>query len=196
MRTVSPLPGTGINWNPQGAVDMPNPPALPCGLRYQPLLLSLGSNTSLLHGDPLSPLRRGVYILQRRGLMVLEMSNVYLTEPWGPLQTQRWFYNIAILTESSLEPHALLNLVKETEKEAGRLVSSQRWGPREIDIDIVLYGNYVVKTPELTIPHKYMTERLFVLEPLCEIAPNYVHPVFKKTVRELYEDAVVRGVYP
>jgi len=175
---------------------MSNPLALPCGVRRQPLLLSLGSNTSLFTEDPLSPLRRGVFILQRRGLPVLEMSNVYLTEPWGPLQTQRWFYNIAILTETSLEPFSLLNLVKETEREAGRLVSSQRWGPREIDIDIVLYGNYVVETAELTIPHKYMTERLFVLEPLCEIAPDYVHPLFKKTVRELYEDAVARGVYP
>ena len=87
---------------------------------------------------------------------------------------------------TSLPPEELLNIIKGIEKELGR-EKGEKWGPRIIDIDILFYGEKIINSPSLTIPHPYLHERAFVLIPLTEIAPEFAHPVLKKKVKELKE---------
>lgn len=141
--------------------------------------LALGSNI----GNRLAMLHMAVNALQRGGFFVLKTSRVWETSPWG-VTTQQRFLNMCLLAETEMEPESMLKAVKAMEKSLGRGVS-WRWGPREIDIDIILAGDVVMQTEGLTIPHPLMHERAFVLAPLAEITPDTVHPVLNKTVREL-----------
>ena len=105
------------------------------------------------------------------------------TEPWG-VQEQPMFINMAVEIETALKPDALLHLLKNIEIEVGRLPTSH-WGPRIIDLDILLYDDLIIKTSELEIPHPHISKREFVLKPLAEIAPEKIHPVFRKTMKRL-----------
>jgi 2-amino-4-hydroxy-6-hydroxymethyldihydropteridine diphosphokinase len=118
------------------------------------------------------------------GIRVLRTSQYYETVPVGGPPEQGMFLNAAVEIESDLSPPELLEACQRLEAEAGR-VRTERWGPRTLDVDILLYGEQLINAPELTIPHPRMHERRFVLEPLCEIAPELSHPVVKKTMREL-----------
>lgn len=102
---------------------------------------------------------------------ITKASKYYQTEPWG-LKDQDWFVNICALGETTLSPHALLNFIKETEEAVGRKPGI-RWGPRVIDIDILFFGHTELEDPNLTLPHKSMKERAFVLYPLAEIAGDF-----------------------
>ena len=116
---------------------------------------------------------------------VLALSGFYETEPWG-FQSENTFLNAALQLDTSLSPLELLKATQEIEIEMGRTQKSNgAYHDRIIDIDILLYDNLVLQTPELTLPHPLMHERLFVMEPLAEIAPNVIHPVFKKPVISL-----------
>ena len=116
---------------------------------------------------------------------VLALSGFYETEPWG-FQSENTFLNAALQLETALSPLELLKATQEIEIEMGRTQKSNgAYHDRIIDIDILLYDNLVLQTPELTLPHPLMHERLFVMEPLAEIAPNVIHPVFKKPVISL-----------
>lgn len=108
------------------------------------------------------------------------------TEPWG-VKDQPRFINMAIEVETELDPPKLLEILKTIEGEIGRR-ESYKWGPRVIDLDILLYNDFVINTPELHIPHPHMHEREFVLRPLAEIAPDKIHPVLKKSVKELLSE--------
>ena len=115
----------------------------------------------------------------------LALSGFYETEPWG-FQSENTFLNAALQLDTSLSPLELLKATQEIEIEMGRTQKSNgAYHDRIIDIDILLYDNLVLQTPELTLPHPLMHERLFVMEPLAEIAPNVIHPVFKKPVISL-----------
>jgi 2-amino-4-hydroxy-6-hydroxymethyldihydropteridine diphosphokinase len=114
---------------------------------------------------------------------VLEVSSLYETEP-VEVTDQPWFLNCAVAVRTELMPRGFLAGILAIEKLMGR-VRTQPKGPRVIDIDILLFGAQTINTPQLTVPHPAMVERRFVLEPLAEIAPEAVHPVSKKTVREL-----------
>src|SRR5580658_3467608 len=139
--------------------------------------LSLGSNI----GDREANLRAAIEKLKELGEVVV--SSFYETEPLD-FTAQPWFLNCAVAIRTELMPQLFLAKVQAIEQQMGRR-RIQPKGPRNIDIDILLFGDSVVSTPELQIPHPAMHERRFVLEPLAEIAPEVRHPVLKKTVRDL-----------
>ena len=116
---------------------------------------------------------------------VLAVSSFYETEP-VEFADQAWFLNCAVKLETSRTPAQLLAEILDIEQQLGRQ-RIQKKGPRTIDIDILLFGDIVVDTRELTIPHPAMAARRFVLEPLAEIAPEAQHPILRKNVRELLE---------
>jgi len=144
--------------------------------------IGIGSNL----GDREQHCLKAIRLFSEKGVLVRRRSSVYETEPWG-VKDQPRFVNMAIEGETALTPARLLEVLKMIEDEVGR-VETYRWGPRVIDLDILLYDDLVMSTPELTIPHPRMHEREFVLRPLAEIAPDKTHPVLKKTVKELLSD--------
>jgi 2-amino-4-hydroxy-6-hydroxymethyldihydropteridine diphosphokinase len=119
------------------------------------------------------------------GICVIDKSGFYETAPvGGPPQPD--YVNCAIELETEFEPQTLLKEFKKIERELGRK-PDVRWGPRTIDLDILLYGDRIVSNHDLKIPHERMHERTFVLAPLCEISPNIKHPVLKLNISELLE---------
>ena len=137
-------------------------------------------------------LKQALDFLSQR-LRVEKVSAVYDTEPVDNPNQPR-FLNLVCRVTTFLEPPALLSLLKGIETKMGRLPNTSNL-PRPIDIDILFYDDRVVNTPELTIPHPRLAERAFVLVPLVEIAPELVHPVYGKTVRELKDSMTeVQGV--
>jgi len=116
---------------------------------------------------------------------VLGVSSVIETDPVGPAGRGK-FLNAAAELETELAPAALLADLQGIERDLGR-VRAERWGPRTIDLDILLYDDRVVDAPALTVPHPRMCERAFVLGPLAELAPDLVHPVERRPVRELLD---------
>lgn len=127
--------------------------------------IGLGSN----RGDRLENLRKAVSLLPAKGVSVIKKSSVYETEAVGPPQPD--FLNAVIEVDTDHEPEELYRALKEIEAEVGRK-PSERWGPREIDLDLLLYEDRVVDLPHLKIPHPEITNRAFVLVPLFEIAPT------------------------
>jgi 2-amino-4-hydroxy-6-hydroxymethyldihydropteridine diphosphokinase len=151
------------------------------------IYLALGTNL----GDRTGNLRAALAALPP-AVTMLEKSPVYETRPWG-VTDQPAFLNMAIKGETRLEPQELLKHLKNLEIQLGRLPSI-RYGPRKIDIDILFFANLILKTPELTIPHPDLHERPFVLVPLADLAPELLHPVLGKTVRQLLAEVETAGV--
>jgi 2-amino-4-hydroxy-6-hydroxymethyldihydropteridine diphosphokinase len=130
------------------------------------------------------------------GILVRRESPVYETEPVGYAR-QDWFLNMVVEAETALFPMQLLARTGKIERALGRVRTIPN-GPRTIDIDILLYGNAVVRTARLQIPHPRMRERRFVLAPLADLSPALRHPVTRKTVRQMLEEAppqIVRRSY-
>jgi len=122
-------------------------------------------------------------ISQLEGFKVIALSPLYETGPWG-LKSQRKFINCVLIGLSCLKPGELLEKLLIIEKKLGRK-KRVKWGPREIDLDILFYGRKIIKSGKPVIPHPMIQERNFVLVPLNEIAPNMVHPVLKKKISTL-----------
>lgn len=145
----------------------------------------LGLGTNL--GDKEANLRTAIYKLQERIGKQVSLSSFYETAPWGFKSTHS-FLNAAICLETNLAPLEILHSTQEIEKELGRTRKSLNgtYSDRPIDIDILLYDDLILQTPELTVPHPLMTERDFVMKPLIEIAGNVVHPILQKTLSTIY----------
>ncbi len=145
--------------------------------------IGLGSNL----GDREKNIRLALQAMERTGgIRLVRSASLYDTDPEGVREQPR-FLNTAARIETTLPPRELLSAVKDIEKDLGRL-PGERWGPRAIDLDILLYGERIISSESLTVPHPLMGERTFVLKPLAEMEPQLVHPVLKKTVRELLEE--------
>lgn len=146
------------------------------------VFLGIGSNV----GDKLSNIRKAIVgIKEIRGVEVTKISPFYLTSPVGP-EDQDWFVNGVLSANTTRTPWDLLSEIFRIEKYLGRK-RDRPWGPRTIDIDILFYGDLVLTTQELVIPHPELHKRAFVLVPLRDIAPNFVHPVLGLSVKELNE---------
>lgn len=141
--------------------------------------IGIGSNL----GDRESNCRTALERLRQRGMMIRKESSRYETEAWG-VKDQPKFLNMAVEVETELAPEELLLTLKDIEKEMGRK-QTFTWGPRMIDLDILLFDDLVMDREDLKIPHPFMHERGFVLWPLSEIAPDVKHPVLQKSIREL-----------
>lgn len=142
--------------------------------------LSLGSNV----GDPIDNLITAIgLIIEADGIAPAGLGSFYETEPLEN-QRQAWFVNTACGIETDHDPETLFHLFKAIERDMGRQ-EGERYGPRLIDIDIIFYGDRVIETPSLTIPHPKAAERRFVLAPLVDIDPDIRHPLLGETVGEL-----------
>ena len=145
--------------------------------------ISLGSNI----GDKRGYCRKGIAGLEAAPhTTIIAQSRFYRTEPVD-YKDQDWFVNGVVRIDTRLDPYALLDLLNVIELSAGRERKGFRFGPRTLDMDIIFYGDYVIDTPTLSIPHPRMHKRRFVLQPLCDIDPVVVHPVFLKNARYLLE---------
>jgi 2-amino-4-hydroxy-6-hydroxymethyldihydropteridine diphosphokinase len=144
--------------------------------------IGLGSNI-----EPEANLRAAVALLAASpGVRVTALSPVYRTPPWGPV-SQAHFLNAAAALETALAPEVLLDALLgiETQRGRDRSLGAVRWGPRTLDLDLLLYGDAVLDTARLTVPHPRLAERAFALRPLCDLAPALHHPVLGRTLREL-----------
>ena len=146
------------------------------------MYLSLGSNL----GDRERNLRTAVEAL-RDTVRITAVSSLYETDPVAVVDQPLFLYR-AVVGLTDLGPEALLDAVKRVERQVGR-EPTYHWGPRIVDVDIVLYGDLVIDSPRLAIPHPDMAKRAFVLVPLAEIAGEVVHPVLKVSVEELRDKA-------
>ena len=142
--------------------------------------LVLGSNL----GNRLQQLDLAKKMLSEKAGQLTGESKIYETQPWG-FDDQPWFLNQVVALQSELEPLPLLSMLKATEKELGRQ-PGEKWHARHIDMDILLCESMVLQTPNLTIPHPHLQERNFVLIPLMDLVPLFIHPVLGKSIEELY----------
>ncbi|MDD3149305.1 MAG: 2-amino-4-hydroxy-6-hydroxymethyldihydropteridine diphosphokinase [Candidatus Gastranaerophilales bacterium] len=156
--------------------------------------LCLGSNL----GDKIGYIQQSHILLNDiEGIKVLKASSFYETEPYG-FKNQEWFVNAVLEIETILNPNELLNKCINIENKLGRNRSDDfpRWGPRCIDIDILLYDNQVISDKNLTIPHPLFEKRSFALVPMLEINPDLIHPVLNKSIEQIHCDLEeVESVY-
>jgi 2-amino-4-hydroxy-6-hydroxymethyldihydropteridine diphosphokinase len=134
--------------------------------------LGLGSNV----GDSAAHLRAAVELLSARGVEVEALSSTYVTEPVGEILDQPDFLNAAVRIRTDLEPEALLDVCKAVEAERGRSFEAPRHSPRPLDVDLLLLGDLELETERLTLPHREVTTRRFVLAPLLELDPDLALP--------------------
>lgn len=150
--------------------------------------ISLGSNL----GESPTILEKALQTLeQTSGIIIENISNWYETVPVGPAQPN--YINGCAILQTELSPENLLSILLEIEIKFGR-VRAERWGARTLDLDLILYENLILNTPQLQIPHPRMSERAFVLLPLAEIAPNWIEPVTGKTIAELLKKIDISGI--
>ena len=150
------------------------------------VFLSLGSNL----GDRLSNIQQAVSMLgMSEKINIVKTSSFYETEPWGN-KNQQWFVNAAIAIDTDFSAYELLKFCQNIELQLGRVRNeNEKWQQRAIDIDILMYDNQILSQDKtLIIPHPYMHLRAFVLVPMLEVKSDLVHPVFNKTISDLYDE--------
>lgn len=144
--------------------------------------VAFGSNI----GEKENYIKRALEKIEEREIKIIKVSPIYETEPYGVLD-QDSFLNGVVKIETNLTSEDLIEVLLDIEKQLDR-VRERRWGPRTIDLDIIFYDNLIINKNNLIIPHKDMENREFVLKPLCDIDENFIHPVLKKSVKQLYDE--------
>lgn len=150
--------------------------------------IALGANL----GDRRRNIESAIQLLrQTAGLRVVQVAPLLETDPVGGPDDSPRFFNSAAEVETDLSPEQLLDHLLAIERQLGRQ-RREKWGPRLIDLDLLLYDQLILQTPGLTIPHPLMHQRRFVLEPLARIAPQVRHPALKKTISELLDEILTQ----
>lgn len=145
--------------------------------------LSLGSN----RGNRANNLKNAAkWLLQKAGTITLA-SSIYETQPWK-MNDETNFFNQVLLLETALAPSVLMDAILQIESDMGRIRTPKKYQPRIIDIDILFFNNEIINTHQLHIPHPLMHLRMFILKPLAEIAPEYIHPLYKKNIQKLLSE--------
>ncbi|TDT51349.1 2-amino-4-hydroxy-6-hydroxymethyldihydropteridine diphosphokinase [Fonticella tunisiensis] len=144
--------------------------------------IAFGSNI----GDRRKAVDEALSLIEQRGMSIIKKSGIYETEPYG-YKNQPPFINGVIEVETSLSCREVLKELLDIEAGLGR-VREFKWGPRIIDLDIIFYNDEVYNEEDLKVPHPDMHNREFVLKPLCDIAPDFMHPILNKRVIELYQE--------
>lgn len=150
----------------------------------QHILAYIGFGSNL--GDRVGFLMRAQQALNDLGgTIVLRLSSLYKTEPHtcGGSE-QPWYLNVVFEAQTNLSPSVLLSALKNIEKDLGR-VEATKWAPRIVDLDLLFYGDQILEAEGLCVPHREIAHRRFVLQPLCDLVPDKIHPVLKKNLREL-----------
>ena len=145
--------------------------------------LSLGSN----RGNRQEYLQNAIAMLEKRAGKVSKRSSIYETQPWNMSDSTN-FLNQVILIETALDAPALMEIIIETETSLGRIRTKSGYEPRTIDIDILFFNDTVINSELVTVPHPQIPKMRFVLEPLCELAPEYIHPLLKKSLKQLLSE--------
>jgi len=143
------------------------------------VFIALGSNV----GDREVNIKTAIEKIRQRGIKVVKISDIIETEPYGYVDQPK-FLNAVLQAETLLSPRELLNTLQEIEKEMGR-ERKIKWGPRNIDLDIIFYNGLIFNDEDLKIPHPDAHNRIFVIKPLAQIAEDFIHPVLKITVKEI-----------
>ncbi|MFH2011410.1 MAG: 2-amino-4-hydroxy-6-hydroxymethyldihydropteridine diphosphokinase [Pseudomonadota bacterium] len=145
--------------------------------------IGIGSN----QGDKIKYCNDAIKEISKyKGNIILNRSSFYRTEPWGK-ENQDWFINCAIKLKTTLDASEFFKVLLNIEKKLKR-VKRDKWGPRKIDLDILFFNDKVINTPEVNIPHPMIQARKFVLVPLNEICPEFIHPVLNKSIMELLKE--------
>ena len=147
-------------------------------------IIAFGSNM----GNRRENIQKALEKMEHIGLNLIKTSTIIETEPYGYLD-QDSFLNGACIVDTVFSPKELLYQLLAIEQELGRK-REIRWGPRIIDLDIIFYEDQIIREKDLIIPHPDAHNRTFVMEPISEIAPFFVHPIYKKTVREIYQELI------
>jgi 2-amino-4-hydroxy-6-hydroxymethyldihydropteridine diphosphokinase len=146
------------------------------------VFLGIGANIGNCEKNILEALKN----IEEANIKIVKRSSLIETEPYGVSKQPR-FLNCVVETETELDALDLLHTLLKIELNMGR-VRKIHWGPRVIDLDILFYDSAIIKTDDLKVPHPDIQNRIFVVEPMAEIAPNFVHPIFKRTIKELLND--------
>ena len=143
-----------------------------------------GSN----QGDKNKLLEQACALINKRCGMLVERSSAYTTEPWG-FEAEEWFLNELLVVETELEPDNLMDELLKIEKELGRVRHPEKQGycSRTVDLDILYYGDKIINTEKVTVPHPRLHLRKFALMPLCEVIPDFLHPIFNLSQTQLLE---------
>ena len=146
-------------------------------------------------GDKAQIFVKACQLINNRCGQVVKFSAAYLSEPWG-FEAEEWFLNRVIVLETMMTPEDLMRELLEIEKELGRVryPEAQGYTSRMVDLDILYFGNQIIFTSLLTVPHPRLHLRRFALKPLCELIPDFVHPIFQLTQRELLQQCPDRCV--
>ena len=148
--------------------------------------LSIGSNK----GDKVNNIHQATGLIANcENIKLVRASTLYESEPWGE-KNQPWFVNAALEVKTSLTPDEFLKKMQEIELRLGRVrdENTKKWGEREIDIDIIFWGNEIINEENLKAPHPYAHKRAFVLVPLLELIPDFIHPVIKKSLLDIHSE--------